>query len=274
MNIKAHLCGIAIAYEPRTLRTTENPDKKTGRPQGSLYGQQKRKIADACEWMRINAEFKPRIFVLTSPGFTSHANESNVISKFTHNLTNGYGCKHFVWVREFTKKGYPHFHFVADVDQFDPIKMSLYWSGLFGSDAKNSIRLGTKPIPGKKRKFWIDSNRMCWYLTKYIGKGIGKKETTPIGKRSFRTFHVTKQLAKLSEPLLYGEEINEILFTGLHQRDWVLSNDQANYYYEQERAPPALYPKQFNWNWTGHGMTYTGLPKKWKTKTTKKNGTV
>lgn len=290
MIIKKHLCGLAVAYEPKTLRTSDSKTMITGRPQGSLYGQQKRKIADAVEYMRLYPEtpkHKPVIFVATSPGFVSHATERSLISKLTANLTHGYGCKNFVWVREFTKKGYPHFHFVAELKPktvkitykktgkvkrkkifLNAKRLSLYWSGLFNSTADNSIRLGTKPDKNGKRQFYVTTQRMAWYMTKYFSKSIGKNELTPMEKgRSFRRFHVSKHLAAASVPLVYGEEINEILFTGLHQRDWVLSNSQAEIFYDQERPPPALNPKQFKWNWTGYGMTYTGVPKSWKTKT-------
>lgn len=259
MLIKSHLCGLATAYEPRTIRTTEERNHdKTGRPQGSLYSQQKKKIADATEWIRTNATYKPRIFVATSPGFVNHASESSLVSKLVHNLRNGYGCRNFVWVREFTGQGYPHFHFVADVDQFDPVRLSLYWSGLFGEEAKNSIRLGTAPRKDGRRDFWIKSPRQCWYLTKYLGKAIGQEEKGALkGMRSFRTFAVSQEAAKQSEPLLYEAKIS-LLYTGLHQRTFELVPDQI-----EEGRPFLFNTNSKSWKWTGHGQTYVGRPKEW-----------
>lgn len=267
MIIKQHLCGLAIAYEPHRLSTTEKTP--TGRPQGSRYSQQKRKVADAIEWMRLYGDHKPLIFVATSPGFTSLANEQPLISKLTHNLRNGYGIKNYVWVREATKKGFPHFHFVVDSQFIDAKKLSAYWSSLFDSDANNSIRLGTKPDKNGKRLYYIHNSKMSFYMGKYFGKDVDKsddKSQLEFGKRRPRTFHITKDLAKNSLPKVFGEEIT-LLFNGLHQRNFTLSNDQCEDYYERGESPPSLNPYRYDWQWTGHGQTYIGRPKKWKTKT-------
>jgi hypothetical protein len=257
MRIKLHVTGFAVAYESITIR--KNPDKEPvkGRYQGSLHSQQKHKIADAVEWMRRNATFKPRIFVATTPGFLDHAKEGAYISKLTHNLRNGYGMKHFVWVRELTGNGYPHFHFVADVDKFDPVELSLYWSGLFGSNAKNSIRCGTKPDKQGRRSYYIHSARMAWYLTKYIGKDIGAPENRAKGQRKgFRTFAVSQECGKASEPLLFHSRIMEN-YKGMHQREFYLNDDQV-----EEGLPQLVNPSQFSWRWTGHGNTFIGFDKK------------
>lgn len=269
MIIKKHLCGLAVAYEPHRIATGEK--EKTGRPQGSRYSQQKRLIADATEAMRIYGDHKPLIFVATSPGFTSLANESPLIKKLTHNLRNTYSVKNYLWVREVTKAGYPHFHFIVDSPYIDGKKLSLYWSSLFGSDAKNSIRLGSRPDKNGKRIFHITNSRMAFYLTKYIGKDVGEKESTlkiqsPLITRKPRTYDISRDLRQLSKPLIYGEEIS-LLFNGLHKRDFTLSNEQCEEYYERSEQPPKLNPYAWKWHWTGHGNTYIGRPKSWKEKT-------
>ncbi len=204
MILKSHISGVAIVYEDNLSKSKEPKhnffaptQQVTGRVQGSLYSQQKRKIADACEYMRLNAVHKPLIFTATSPGFTDLANERKLISKLTHNLRNGgYNCENYVWVREFTKAGYPHFHFVADLPDIDPIGLSRYWSSLFNSTASNSIRLGTASRCNRCRtplhkgqpcyrpkckgkgivKYYLDNKQMAWYMSKYIGKSIGGLE--------------------------------------------------------------------------------------------------
>ncbi len=249
---------MAVAYEPISTRQSEQRTQTTGRPQGSLYSQQKKKIADATEWIRRNSTYKPRIFVATSPGFVDHASEASLVSRLVHNLRNGYGCKNYLWVREFTSQGFPHFHFIADIDQFDPVSLSLYWSGLFGSDAKNSIRLGTAPRKNGKRDFWVKSERQAWYLTKYLGKSIADCEKGAIkGKRSFRTFAISQEAAKASEPLIYEARITK-LFTGLHQRTFELQDD-----FIEPGVPYLFNTKSKSWKWTGHGQTYIGRPKEW-----------
>jgi len=265
MIIKQHLCGLAIAYEPRRLSLTKK--ESTNRPQGSRYGQQKRKVADAVEYMRKFGEHKPLIFVATSPGFTTLANEQPLISKLTHNLRNGYGIKNFVWVREATKKGFPHFHFVVDARHIDVKKISLYWSSLFGSDAINSVRLGTKPDAKGKRLFYVVNSKMSWYLCKYLGKGLEDKSNDPLKLKlkNPRAFHVSRDLANNSKPKIFGEEIT-LLFNGLHQREFTLSNEQCEAYYERSEQPPKLNPYSYEWKWTGHGQTYIGRSKRWKQK--------
>jgi hypothetical protein len=275
MLIKSHLCGLAVAYEPRSFRQSEDPAKKTGRPQGSHYSQQKKVIANATEWIRLNATYKPRIFVATSPGFTDLASEASLVSRLVHNLRNGYGCKNFVWVREFTGAGHPHFHFVADCDEFDPVRLSLYWSKQFGTQDKNSIRLGTAPKCPKckafinypathcpthglkaQRDFWIKNSRQCWYLTKYLGKSIGDHEKREKGK-SIRTFAVSQEARRESEPLIY-EGITRLNFTGLHSRTFELLPEMV----EEGRQTTFCATEKY-WHWTGHGQTYIGTPKSW-----------
>jgi hypothetical protein len=276
--IKQHYCGIAIAYEPKRLRVSDEPAQKISRPQGSRYSQQKRKVADAVEWMRKNGEHKPLIFVATSPGFTKLADESKLISKLTANLRNGYGVKNYVWVREYTEAGFPHFHFVADTDFIDAKQLSVYWSGLFGKQGDGyggSIRLGTKPVPGMRRKYFIDSPHMAFYMSKYFGKGMSENpsntkpgiEGMEVKARKPRTFHVSRDLASASAPLKFGEYISEVQFTGMHQREFVLENETSEDYYERGEIPPTLNPYKYNWQFTGHGMTYIGRPKSWKRKT-------
>jgi len=274
VKINVHLCGVASAFESwpsnngRKKVDTETGEvyDDTGRPQGSLYSQQKKAIADACEYMRIRGKFKPRIFVVTSPGKTSAADEKPIIKKFTHNLVNGYGCENYVWVREHTKKGFPHFHFVADMDKFDPVKMSLYWSGLFGVEAKNSIRLGTRPNQYGKRKFWLEDNQMAWYMSKYIGKGLSAdKKLELFGRSRVRMFGMSQELSKI-RPLVYVQSDYSGRFQHKKTKAFVLQDSEfvESFYYERELTPERVFnPKKFSWKWTGHGNTYTGIPRTW-----------
>ena len=221
MQIKHHLSGVAIAFPERKSTTKDqNSQALPSRPQGSLYSQQRRKIADATEYMRLYGKRKPLIFVLTTPGFLDHANEPNFLKKFIDNMRKNYGMTHYVWVREMTKLGYPHFHFIACCKRFDAVKMSRLWSSYFGESAQNSIRLGTKPKwTGKRwhRDFYVKSNRMARYLSKYIGKGIAYAERS--GKRALRAFAVPEDLAELSEPIMYYEQIAET-YQGFHYKVW------------------------------------------------------
>lgn len=280
MRLKVHITGFACAYEhiggARPKRDPNLPPIP-GRVQGSLYNQQKHAIADAVEWIRLNSRYKPRIFVATTPGFLDHAKEGKFISQLVHNLKNGYGMSNYVWVRELTENGYPHFHFVADIDRFDAVQASVYWSSLFGSHAKNSIRVGTKPDRNNRRRFWIENARMCWYLTKYIGKSVGDSEKSKGRERSkFRTFAVSQEAREKSQPLVYHSYLTEN-YNGLRDRIFELPLDTVADYIDREDRlrdpvpPTSINPRQFSWRWTGHGQTFIGFKKNSDKSFTKKS---
>lgn len=210
MQIKVHLSGVAIASEPIGGKNP-SPFPSNSRYQGSLYSQQKRAIADAVEWMRLYGSNKPIFFVATSPGFVKAEHHAEKISKFTHNLRNTYGCVDYVWVRELTSSGCPHYHFVADMPFIQsPVNLSLYWSRLFGSGAKNSIRLGSAPINGQ-RKFYVDSSQASRYISKYIGKDLEVVQNNlleagypcSVYKKSYRSFAISERARLMSKPVVY-----------------------------------------------------------------------
>lgn len=212
-------------------------------------------IADAVEWIRTHCKFKPRIFVATTPGFLEHAKEGKFVHRLVDNLKHGYGMGNYVWVREFTKMGFPHWHFVADIDQFDPVKLSLSWSKYFGSDSKASIRVGSKKDKEGKRSYWIKSQRKCWYLTKYLGKSVGAKEE----KKKFRTFAISQEARRESEPLVFEANVHHT-YSNTLRRTFTLEADNPNF--GVEGVPHTFDPHSYGWKWTGYGQTYSGFPKK------------
>lgn len=166
-------------------------------------GQQKRAIADAVEWMRLFGVNKPLFFVVTSPGVGTAELHDAKIKTFTKNLRSTYEVKDYVWVREVTGNGYPHYHFVADMPYIrDPVRLSLYWSGLFDREAKNSVRLGTKPDENGKRHFFVDSLGAARYVSKYIGKDI-RPDDEKGKRRNYRTFAISERARMMSQPIVY-----------------------------------------------------------------------
>lgn len=258
MIIKRHLCGVAIAYEPLT-RKVKDPERSpsTYRVQGSLYGQQKRAIADAAEYLRIAGQHKPLIFVATSPGFTERADEAGLIKKLTHNLRNSYDCKDYIWVREYTGAGYPHFHFICDMPKFNVQRLTMYWSGLFGSDAKNSIRLGTAPDKNGRRKYYISSQKMCWYLTKYIGKSLSDEEKAR-GKK-VRSFAISENARQNSQPVIFSPRIHSD-FTNKIYRDYEAEIEDPDGIPHTYRVDPYSY----KWRKCGDHEVYIGVQKKFR----------
>lgn len=204
MIITEHLCGVAVAYQPersRRLSAFPDPDKPVGRDQGSLINYQKRAIANAVEYIRQTATNRAMLFTLTSSHRWPGRARGKLLSMFIENMKQNYGMKEYCWVKEHGHKKPPHYasnihyHFVADVEYFDPVALSVYWSGLFGFHcrSKNSIRLGSKPDKKGKRIFFINSSSFAWYLSKYLGKGISKKGAS-------RSFGISQTARVLSLP--------------------------------------------------------------------------
>lgn len=252
MFIKVHLSGIAIAYEPPQRNSI--PSGNPGRAQGSLYSQQKRAIADAVEWMRRFGKNKPVIFVATSPGFVDYRHERGPIKALTHYLRRSCDCQDYVWVREFTGHGYPHFHFVADMpvprgrDDFRDfaVDMSRYWSSLFNRTAQNSVRFGTKP---PRPRYFITDVRMARYLSKYIGKAISEDERR---NGTVRRFQISQRARAESQPLTYAPVRN-------------LFNSEVTYtadVLDPDGIPRSrtIDPHSFDWKRSKFHEVYFGLP--------------
>lgn len=222
MLIKQHLSGICVAYSEDMAGGSgfRIHGQAVGKPQGSHYSGQKKRIADAVAYLQLQARpnCRPLVFVATSPGFVDRANEPRFVSKLVKNLRESHGMEGYIWVREFTGHGYPHFHFIANIPlkkrkayrkwngqryidiPFDPVQVSVYWSRLFGSDANNSIRIGSKPKPGQATMIYLSSNRRkAWYLAKYIGKSRGDCE----GSARIRAFAMDEKTSAAIEPKLF-----------------------------------------------------------------------
>lgn len=273
--------------------------KIEGRPNGSLYNRQKRKIADATEWLRLHQRKGQRamIFCLTSPGFTNVANAPRFISRFVDNMKQTYNMKDYVWVREFTKVGYPHFHFIAHWN--DPQwffncsecgctmkdkecsscycklsrinQISLYWSRLFGSDSINSIRLGSYHPQTNKRTYYVTHPKQCHYLTKYIGKNIGEDfyqidaESNciiqPIFKTRARAFGMSEDVAMFSEPQLFNSqafETSQRTVMTATGKEVTIPIMETTYISESGQVDREML-KAYHWKWTGHGQTFIGF---------------
>lgn len=163
--------------------------------------------------------------VTTSPNWGPSIFEPK-ISTFVHTLRNGYGAKEYVWVREFTSSGLPHYHFVIDLPTIkSPVGLSRYWSSLFGASSVNCVRLGSKPGRDGKRCFRVTKSKargMANYLATYLQKQIqgGKEYDAAValyrqmggGSVSSslslpgRKFAISQDAASSSAPVIYRPE--------------------------------------------------------------------
>lgn len=294
---------MAVAYQPVEREQSEKAERPfsmeiTSRPNGSLYSRQKRQIADACEWLRLTQKPDKRalVFVLTSPGFTSLANQPYFLSGWIDNMKKNYGLGDYVWVRELTKRGYPHFHFVAhwhpakwflDLQQDAPgheqyrnvSVISRYWSGLFGSDALNSFRIGT--YKGKKRTgYYLTTEKHAWYLTKYLGKSINDKHSSYLAeagypatsyKKAVRSFGMSENVALLSQPDLFesqnlfvSHQASVQTTRGVEQHEIKRFDERVFIGQSGQLSEQDL--QRYDWKWTGHGETFLGFRKDSPTK--------
>lgn len=206
--------------------------------------------------MRRYGKNKPVIFVATSPGFVDYRHERGPIKALTHYLRRSCDCVDYVWVREFTGRGFPHFHFIADMPlpsgrsdfrEF-AIDMSLYWSSLFNCRAQNAVRFGTRP---PRRKMFVDSPLMARYLSKYLGKAISDDERR---SGTIRKFAISKNARSSSQPITYQQQAN-------------LFNDAAVWtadVTDPEGVPHAVYLDRdaFTWKRSKYHEVYFGLQKK------------
>jgi len=209
LTIAEHLCGTVIAYAtkgsgvPKMSGVIKAVHPVGSRPQGSLINYQKRQVANAVEWIRLNKKHGAKIFVCTTSHKWDYSDDAEYISTFTHNMRNTYQLGQYVWVKEHNSHGAAHWHFVADlpwltVPQIKQI--SVYWSSLFGEYARNSVRFGSKPDKDGKRIFEIEDKGHARYLSKYFGKGFNHPNAL---KSTARKFGISKTAAELSGPKLY-----------------------------------------------------------------------
>jgi hypothetical protein len=105
-------------------------------------------------------------------------------------------------VREYDGNGSPHYHFVVDKDRVDPLALSVYWSGLHGQSAKNSIRLGSKPDKEGKRFYHLTNRKHSFYLSKYLGKSF-EQPLELANTVKGRKFGMAKNVAIGSKPITY-----------------------------------------------------------------------
>lgn len=278
MLLKRHLCGIHVQY-PEGCGNQSGKlihGMSCGREQGSLYSQQKKRIADAVFRLQQTArpDCQPIIFVATSPGYVDRANEPKFVSSLVDNLRKGYGMERFLWVREFTGNGFPHFHFIANIPlkkrakaykwdgrrhleiPFDPVKLSVYWSSLFDQDAKNSIRVGSKPNKyGQIMVYLSNSRRKAWYLAKYIGKSRSQDEVR--SKAKIKAFHMDHRTSAEIEPELFtSKQVTETRAVAVLGKKGIetvyhdIPTDEI--IFENERGE-LISPHGIGWRDVGHG---------------------
>lgn len=110
-------------------------------------------------------------------------------SKFLDNFKKTYRLKSYIWTRELTERGRPHFHMICDFP-FVPIQtLNDAWNHAkneFDMPSKNSVRL---PPDGSIIK---SMDRCIRYVCKYVSKTLGQTYDT-------RCYSISRNV--LSKPL-------------------------------------------------------------------------
>lgn len=278
MYLKRHLCGLFITY-PEDCGNNSGQfihGQSVGREQGSHYSQQKFRIADGVARLQQlqTDDCKTLVFVATSPGYLENANEPKFISKLVTYLRNGFGMDRYLWVREFTRKGFPHFHFAANIPlgkravvlenkgqpvtvPFDPVAVSLVWSSYFGTEHKTSIRLGSKPNKYGRRMFYLGHNRRkAWYLAKYIGKSRGLDESVCKGK--IKAFSMDEKTSQEIEPRLFTSKqvmtSRQVVLMGTKKLETVSVDLPTGEIIFEAPNGDLLSPHGIQWRDVGHGV--------------------
>lgn len=155
---------------------THNP---FGNPNASLIGNNKKfysinpKIYNriASSAIRQFNEKKNRLTFLTFtfPKPISEKDANTCFSRFLDNFKKTYELNSYIWTKELTEAGRPHFHAICDFP-FKPItEINSAWCSAMQMDSKCAVRL---PEDGAVVK---DMDRLLRYICKYVSKSFKTK---------------------------------------------------------------------------------------------------
>jgi len=222
--VSVHYTGLMVKYLEYSgpIKHVEKSDEE--KEQARLERQyQKRKLAirsieDSLAFMLSYSEFKPLLFVLTTPApggwITSNSRipSFNPVQKFFRNFSTAHDLKHYTWVREFGINGLPHYHVCADMAFRDVTKINNYWSRINNSSVSNSVRMHK----GKDR--FLHGRKAWMYFTKYMTKDLDIPS-------SGRNFAISSRLREKSKPQTFIQ--NQIPPSVYNAYDWSTPNEHS-----------------------------------------------
>lgn len=164
------------SYPKRSTVGLDYPPKTLEQKKQWKLNRNKREIQNASGYQYYNKVYKLKFYTFTIPSDKlihlpvekRHLLASSKLSVFLNNMRNNYGLGRYIWTREITKKGIPHFHAIFDIPKLDLPKLSVSWSRCWGHDANNSI--DSKTIYGYKKVV----NYCAKYMTKANYKMPGR----------------------------------------------------------------------------------------------------
>lgn len=204
--------GLVIQYTDYRELPRASVKREREKKSSSRLNKQKRIIENACYTICKHSEHAVPVLVATTP---VQADESEGNAKWSEFLrtysrsTRKKRIENYVWVREYQKNGRPHWHFCAEMPYISYLEMSEYWSAMWGSTARNSIRK-----PPELKNHFLRNKEASRYLTKYFLKEHGRYER--IEGRKTKHFGMNRELREKSEPYtltsgIDSEQIDDVL---------------------------------------------------------------
>lgn len=188
--------GLVIQYTDYRELPSASVKREREKISSSRINKQKRIIENACYTLCNDSEHAVPVLVATCPVGADREEGNGRWSEFLRTYSRSTRKKrieNYVWVREYQKNDRPHWHFCAEMPYISYLEMSKYWSGLWGSTARNSIRK-----PPELRNHFLRDKEASRYLTKYFVKEHGRQEK--IEGRKTKCFGMNAELRDKSEP--------------------------------------------------------------------------
>ena len=170
--INLHLSGdITITSTHR--RNTENirTISSVTRTGYGIKKSTRRNITASAFFLFVTKKHQIAFLTLTFPEKIKKGVRINpMLHRFIANMRKNYGMQGFLWTRENTKAGWPHFHLLCDMP-YKPIqKINSAWCEAIGMQSKNAVRL-----PKNHKGIIEDIEKTSKYVTKYITKNENEK---------------------------------------------------------------------------------------------------
>lgn len=181
----------SLKKRPSTLIDGFFYDNETGeqlrkKPVFKLNFKTKMRIADAVclqqQWVEEynkGKSFKEKVFhcflIATFPHGVFTAKEcSTLFSLFLNRITRKKdGVKSYIWIRELTKKGTPHYHFITIQRYIDIQSMNALWANILKIKSDCCIR-SSSDENGKNRMVIKGKGNAIGYVLKYLSKTDSK----------------------------------------------------------------------------------------------------
>lgn len=131
-------------------------------------------------------------FTLTLPYKPKKGEKFNpALNRFLTNMRKNYGLKNYIWTRENTKAGRPHWHILADIPYVPIQKINNAWCEAINSFSKNAVRL-----PANSKSIVSDLERSMKYITKYITKDETGRNKPNIERHPERCYAISSECNK------------------------------------------------------------------------------